>query len=73
MIDVKVAVRRARNYLMEMVAEGLIDLAPEAAVSLEEVELTQDEKYWLVTLGYDTKRELEYSTLLDPDMSAIIR
>ncbi len=73
MIDVKEAVQSARNYLMEMVDTGGIDLAPGSAISLEEVELSQDEKFWLVTFGFDTKRELEYVTNtwnLSPEVTA---
>src|SRR5258708_37313776 len=73
MIDVKEAVQSARHYLMEMADTGGIDLAPGAAMSLEEVELSQDEKFWLGTFGFDTQRELEYVTNtwnLSPEVTA---
>lgn len=45
MINVKQAVKIAHDYLAS--------LYPEArSVELEEIERTEDEKYWLITLGY---------------------
>jgi hypothetical protein len=66
MIDVKQAVKIAYDYLTS--------LYPEArSVELEEVELTEDERYWLITLGYTALggsipsafalREKKYKTL----------
>ncbi len=46
MIDVKDAVKTAREY-----AEYLLGEVPQ--LELEEVELTDDERYWRVTLGFD--------------------
>lgn len=52
-IDVRKAVSIARDYFPEIVTrEGyyprLID-----GYRLEQTELTEDRKYWLITLGYD--------------------
>lgn len=54
MVDVKQAIRAARDYITEV-------YAPETprGLQLEEVELTDDEGYWLVTFGFDTDREAE--------------
>jgi hypothetical protein len=50
MIDVKSAVKIARDYLTDFYPEGLSNLM------LEEVELSNDEQYWLITFGFDTDR-----------------
>lgn len=47
MIDVKQAVQISRNYLSELYqSDEIRDL------SLEEVELTEDNRFWLVTLTF---------------------
>lgn len=47
MIEVKQAVKAAYDFIHTLYeTEELIDLA------LEEIELSNDEKYWLVTLGF---------------------
>jgi|DewCreStandDraft_4_1066084.scaffolds.fasta_scaffold154309_1 hypothetical protein len=47
MIDAKQAVNTAYKFIHNLYeSEELIDLA------LEEIELSSDEKYWLVTLGF---------------------
>src|SRR5260221_12866452 len=65
MIDVKEAVKSARNYLMDMIHEGQISTGPVPAISLEEVELSEDEKYWLITFGYDTDRAVNTNRVVD--------
>ncbi|MCI0365122.1 MAG: hypothetical protein L0Y44_04885 [Phycisphaerales bacterium] len=45
MIEVKQAVERARQYSKEL-------LGDQYATSLEEVELSDDGRWWFVTLGY---------------------
>ncbi|MEM8504347.1 MAG: hypothetical protein AAF716_14480 [Cyanobacteria bacterium P01_D01_bin.1] len=50
MVDVTSAVASARNYLQGI--QHLLDNSLEN-LRLEEVELTEDEKHWLITLGYD--------------------
>ena len=47
MIDVKEAARRAAEYFA-----SLYDPNTYTDLELEEVELTEDEKFWLITLGY---------------------
>ncbi len=47
MIDVKEAVKISREYIQELYrADEIRDL------SLEEVEIAEDEKFWLVTIGF---------------------
>ncbi len=47
MIDVKQAVQTAIHYVSDLYQQGSIsDLA------LEEVELSNDEQYWYITLGF---------------------
>ena len=47
MIDVKNAVKTSRDYITGLYSgEEILDL------SLEEVESSEDGKYWLVTLGF---------------------
>lgn len=50
MVDVTSAVMSARNYLQNI--QHLLE-NPLENLRLEEVELTEDEQYWLITLGYD--------------------
>lgn len=47
MIDVKQAVDIASQYLISLFA----DKAP-SNIQLEEVELSEDEKYWFITLSF---------------------
>ena len=57
MVDVRFAVTAARNYI-----KGFPELLdnPLHNLRLEEVELTEDEKYWLITLGYDDPEGLKH-------------
>ena len=49
MLDVKEAAHRASEYFAGLYAgQGVSD------VQLEEVELTEDGQYWLITLSYPT-------------------
>jgi len=50
MVDVRFAITAARDYIKEV--QPLLD-DPLENLKLEEVELTEDEKHWLITLGYD--------------------
>lgn len=52
MIDVKEAVEKAHEYLRSLYGEDA------AGVQLEEVELTEDERYWIVTLSYSAPTRL---------------
>ena len=45
MIDVKEAIQAAVSYFKELIRD---DVSP----SLEEVELSENERFWFVTLGY---------------------
>ncbi|MBI5250399.1 MAG: hypothetical protein HY912_12965 [Desulfomonile tiedjei] len=47
MIDAKKAAMVAANYLME-----ILERRPDG-LEVEEIELSDDDFYWLVTLGYD--------------------
>lgn len=49
MIDVKQAVSSANSYL-NLLQDNIGNLQ---AIRLEEVELSEDKKYWLITLGHD--------------------
>ena len=50
MIGVKEAVTAARAF-----AEELLDAETARQVTLEEVELSSDDRYWLVTLGFPAR------------------
>ena len=52
-IDVKAAVGAAIDYLTFLRDKISTELQN---VRLEEVELTDDKKYWLITLGYDVPK-----------------
>jgi hypothetical protein len=49
MLDVKEAAQRASEYFASLFPQELVSKA-----RLEEVELTEDGQYWLITLGYPT-------------------
>lgn len=53
MLDVKEAARKASEYFA-----GLYATEKFTNVQLEEVELTEDRKYWLITLSYPVGPEL---------------
>ena len=46
MIDVKKAVEAACDFIQQLPQVGAV-----SPITLEEVELTDDERYWLITLG----------------------
>ena len=48
MIDVKQAVKIASDFFTNLYGQEL----SLSGIQLEEVELTEDGKYWLITLGY---------------------
>lgn len=50
-IDVRAAVFAAKNYLQSL--QGLLEYQIKD-LRLEEVELSEDRKYWLITLGFIT-------------------
>jgi len=45
MIDVKIATNQAINYLKDIYKEG-------KSIRLEEVELSEDGKFWFITLSF---------------------
>lgn len=51
-VDVTSAVTAARNYFQTL--KPLLGDSPVENLRLEEVELSEDDKHWLITLGYDT-------------------
>ena len=55
MIDVKLAINAAVDYLKQFFPEV-------NAIQLEEVEISEDEKYWSVTLSYEeSDRYINYN------------
>jgi hypothetical protein len=56
MIDVKTAVQRAMLYAKDMFRPESVLSLYLPSLLLEEVELSDDEKFWLVTLGWDADR-----------------
>lgn len=59
MIDVKKAVNTAKEYIQDFFAPETL-----SGLELEEVELSEDAKTWLVTLGFTSKKEQNVSELL---------
>jgi hypothetical protein len=53
MLDVREAAKRASEYFAGLYSDQKID-----NVQLEEVEISDDEKYWLITLSYPVPPEL---------------
>ena len=51
-IDVKAAARAAAAYV-----EQLFPHSARSAISLEEVELSEDENHWLITLGFNVEQK----------------
>ena len=51
MLDVKQATKLATDYLTSLYDQ---QLSTSDAIRLEEVELTEDEKYWLITLSFQS-------------------
>ena len=60
MIEVKEAVKIAMNYFKEIVPDKYDYLR------LEEVELSDDNKYWFITLGYNAMEDLFASGMMIP-------
>jgi hypothetical protein len=60
MIDVKQAVQIARDYMHTVYSDEEIP-----NLLLEEVKRTDDDQYWLITFGFDTKQKPDYSPTLD--------
>ncbi|MEL6778739.1 MAG: hypothetical protein AAFO06_15930 [Cyanobacteria bacterium J06597_16] len=73
MIDAKSAVKFAREYIQSI--QDLLD-NPLKNLRLEEVELSEDSQYWLVTLGYDNPdkpRDLSNMSLIAPQLARLAR
>jgi len=49
-IDVKKAVKIASDAIKDLYSDKI-------QTDLEEVEISDDEKYWLITLGFDTPKD----------------
>ena len=73
MIDAKLAVEVARAYLRSI--QDILD-TPLNNLRLEEVELSEDDQYWLITLGYDNPnkpKELSNLSLVSPQLARLAR
>ncbi|AFY81079.1 hypothetical protein [Oscillatoria acuminata] len=70
MIDVRKAILAARDYFNSvqdlMSQNGPLDIQD---LRLEEVELSEDKKYWFVTIGYD----LPKSAMRNPLLPEVVR
>lgn len=62
-IDVKTAVSAALNYLNFLQDNISKEIQ---TIRLEEVELSEDKNYWLITLGYDVPVKNQFSSLISP-------
>ncbi|MBN3873626.1 hypothetical protein [Nostoc sp. JL33] len=64
MIDVKIAVNAAYEYIkaIQDLVDSSIGLGP---LRLEEVELSEDKSFWLITLGFDIPKKPPKSRLED--------
>ena len=59
MLDVKDAVNNAYKHFLKLIEEKESDIEP----LLEEVEFTEDQKYWLITLSFNNPSK---GNLLNP-------
>ena len=50
-IDVRKAVELARGYLIDVIVEEVLPPIP-GAIRLEEVEISEDGEFWLITFSY---------------------
>ncbi|MEH2182112.1 hypothetical protein [Nostoc sp.] len=72
MIDVKTAVNAAYQYIksiQDMMGSSLKDLR------LEEVELSEDKSFWLITLGFDIPKKppkSQFENLIAPSMASTL-
>ncbi|QLE55465.1 hypothetical protein [Nostoc sp. TCL26-01] len=65
-IDVKTAVKAAYEYIIsiqDMLGNSLNDLR------LEEVELSPDQQFWLITLGFDVSEKSQPSPLFNSSVT----
>ena len=56
-LDAGQAVRSAIGYFNSVFGKSTHLLLPETTPSLEEIEQSKDNQFWLVTLGYDAPRK----------------
>lgn len=61
MIDVRQAVQSAKNYIQNL--QDMLE-NPLDNLRLEEVEISEDESHWLITLRYDVEDRSRLPTLL---------
>lgn len=59
MIDAKEAVKIAKSYFLDLFNDQLL-----TNIQLEEVERTEDGKFWRVTIGYDRGSENQLRSIL---------
>ena len=55
MIDVKQAAEIARAHLVDLL--GKQELGDEKGITLEEFELTENKRFWRITLGYPVREK----------------
>lgn len=73
MLDSKSAVESARTYIQSI--QDVLN-NPLENLRLEEVELSEDEKHWLITLGYDNPdkpKDLSNMHLIAPHLARLAR
>lgn len=68
MIDVKEAAKKAAEYFA-----SLYDPDTYTDLQLEEVELIDDEKYWLITLGYMTVPKSALGAIIPDSVPRILK
>lgn len=61
MLDVKQATQQAWNYLLDLYANKISNL------QLEEVELSEDGRYWFITLSYNPASAVD--VLMNPKIN----
>ena len=64
MVDVTSAIKAASSYFQKI--DQALSNEPPENLRLEEVEKTEDERHWLVTLGYDAPSKVPYVPTLFP-------
>jgi len=53
MIDVKDSIKKAKNFIIDMYSDEKI-----SQLMLEEVDISDDKKFWLITLGFNIKKPI---------------
>lgn len=73
MLDAKSAVESARSYILS-IQDALNN--PLNNLRLEEIELSEDKKFWLITLGYDNPdkpKDISNMSLIAPQFARLAR